>query len=107
MHPLTRTLLLGAVVALAAQAAAADGKMLAIKYGCIACHKVEGKMVGPSYREVASRYKEQQGASDQLLSSVMEGAVNNWGAVPMPAKGGRANLSEQDAAQLVDWILTL
>ncbi len=80
---------------------------LAMNSGCLACHQVDTKLVGPSYKDVAAKYKGQDGARDMLVQSVINGGVNKWGPVPMPAKGGRTDVSDEDVGKIVDWILTL
>jgi cytochrome c551/c552 len=41
-----------------------------------------------------------------LTESVIKGSVNKWGPIPMPAKGGRADVSDEDISTIVAWILT-
>lgn len=93
-----------AVAAFVATNAYAD-QDLATKSGCMACHNIDMKLVGPSYKEVAAKYKDQDGARDMLVASVIKGGVNKWGPVPMPPKGGRADVSDEDIGKIVDWIL--
>ena len=97
-------LLAGALVT--AGQAVAD-QSLATSSGCLACHQVDTKVVGPAYKDVAAKYKGQDGARDMLVQSVVNGSVNKWGAIPMPAKGGNASVSDEDVGKIVDWILTL
>jgi cytochrome c len=97
--------LLAAAIGFAGQAAADEN--LAMKSGCLACHKVDVKLVGPAYQEIAAKYKDQEGAQEMLTESVIKGSVNKWGPVPMPAKGGRADVSDEDIGKIVAWILTL
>mgnify|MGYP001814205166 FL=1 len=80
---------------------------LATQSGCTACHQVDVKVVGPSYKDVAAKYKDQEGAADLLTEKAIAGGVGNWGQVPMPAKGGRADVSDEDVRKIVEWILTL
>jgi cytochrome c len=80
---------------------------LMIKSGCVACHQVETKVVGPSYKEIAAKYKGQEGAQEYLTQSAIAGGVNKWGPIPMPAKGGRMDVSDEDISKIVAWILTL
>lgn len=97
-------LLAGAsVIAFNAQA----DEALAMSSGCLACHQVENKVVGPSYKQIAERYKGQEGAQEMLTQSVINGGVNKWGPIPMPAKGGRLDVSDEDIGKIVAWILTL
>lgn len=77
---------------------------LAQQKTCMACHAVDRKVVGPSYKDVATKYAGQKDAVDKLAEKVMKGGVGVWGAVPMPANP-RVNPTE--ARQLVIWILSL
>lgn len=97
--------LLAAASVLAGNVAADEA--LATKSGCLACHKVDMKLVGPAYKDVAAKYKGQADAQAVLTESVLKGSVNKWGPVPMPPKGGRADVSDEDVAKVVAWILTL
>jgi len=80
---------------------------LATSSGCLACHQVETKVVGPALKDIAAKYKGQDGARDSLVQSVIDGGANTWGPIPMPPRGGRASLSDEDIGKIVDWILTL
>jgi cytochrome c len=75
---------------------------LAQKKNCMACHAVDKKLVGPSYKEVAAKYAGQKDAAAKLTQKVMKGGVGAWGQVPMPAN---PQVSEAEAKQLVQWVL--
>lgn len=77
---------------------------LATKKNCMACHAIDKKLVGPAYKEVAAKYAGQKDAVDKLAAKVMKGGSGVWGAVPMPAN---TQVSDAEAKQLVQWILTL
>jgi len=77
---------------------------LAQKKNCLACHQVNQKVVGPSYKEVAQKYAGQPDAVAKLVPKVIKGGTGVWGAVPMPAN---PQVSEAEAKQLVQWILSL
>jgi cytochrome c len=77
---------------------------LAQKKNCMACHAVNQKVIGPSYKDVATKYAGQSDAVAKLVPKVMKGGSGVWGAVPMPAN---PQVSEAEAKQLVLWILTL
>jgi cytochrome c len=95
-------LLAGAsVIAFNAQADLA----LAQKSGCLACHQEEVKLVGPSYKDIAAKYKGQEGAHEMLVQSVINGGSGKWGPIPMPPKGGRMDVTDEDVGKLVTWIL--
>ena len=77
---------------------------LATKKNCMACHAVDKKLVGPAYKDVAEKYAGQKDAVDMLAQKVLKGGTGVWGAIPMPAN---PQVSDAEAKQLVQWILTL
>jgi cytochrome c551/c552 len=79
-----------------------DYATLARDTGCLACHALDGKLVGPGLREVALRYQAQPDALAQLSARVRAGSQGRWGPIPMPPQ---PQLSESDADGLVKWIL--
>lgn len=92
---------LAAGVAFAGQASADEA--LAKAKGCLGCHAVDKKVVGPAYKEVAAKYKG-KGQDATLVKHVLEGSTGVWGPVPMPAN--KAMVSEAEAKKLVAWVLT-
>ena len=82
--------------------ALADQKLAAAK-NCMACHAVDKKLVGPSYKDVAAKYASQKDALDKLSAKVIKGGAGVWGPVPMPAN---SQVSSDEAKKLVAWILT-
>ncbi|MDD2547290.1 MAG: c-type cytochrome [Burkholderiaceae bacterium] len=82
--------------------AAAD-LALATSKNCMACHAMDKKVVGPSYKEVAAKYAGQKEAANQLATKVMKGGSGVWGPVPMPAN---AQVNEAEAKKLVAWVLS-
>lgn len=85
----------------AAPAPAADAGPLLQKYGCVACHAADKKMVGPSYQEIAAKYGTDQLA--KLVQKVKAGGAGNWGPVPMPP---HPQVSDADLQTMVQYILT-
>ncbi|MEP7154527.1 MAG: c-type cytochrome [Betaproteobacteria bacterium] len=77
---------------------------LAVKSGCTGCHKVDAKLVGPSYKEVAAKYKGDKKAEATLIAKVKNGGTGVWGAIPMPANTA---VKDEDIKVLVKWILAL
>ncbi len=75
---------------------------LAKKYNCLACHQTDKKLVGPSYQDVAAKYKGQADAADKLAAKVKAGGVGVWGQVPMPPN---PTVPDADMKALVTWIL--
>ena len=75
---------------------------LAQAKGCMACHQVGAKVVGPAYKDVAAKYKDQADAAEVLASKVKAGGVGTWGQVPMPPQ---PTLADDETKALVAWIL--
>ncbi|WP_312564556.1 c-type cytochrome [Comamonas sp.] len=77
---------------------------LATSKNCMACHAVDKKLVGPSFKDVANRYASQSDATAKLASKIVKGGSGVWGPVPMPANN---QVSEADAQKLAAWVLSL
>jgi cytochrome c len=88
----------GAVDAAAAQA-------LAQKSGCLACHSVDKKIIGPAYKDVAAKYKGNKDAEAMLIAKVSKGGSGVWGPMPMPANSPQ--VSAENIKTLVQWVLSL
>ncbi|HEX8315360.1 MAG TPA: c-type cytochrome [Flavisolibacter sp.] len=71
---------------------------------CLGCHKVEDRINGPAYREVANKYAGQPGIEDTLAQHIIKGHVGTWGEIPMTP---HPNLSQEDARSMVKYILSL
>ena len=99
-----KTLMISALVAvsLVASAPALANLELAKSKNCMACHATDKKLVGPSYQEVAAKYKGQKDAEAKLIDKVKKGGSGVWGQVPMPPN---PTLSDADLKTLVTWIL--
>lgn len=82
--------------------AAADLK-LAQKEGCLGCHAVDKKLVGPAWKDVAARYKGDAGAEAKLLKKVREGGKGNWGDIVQPPN---TTTSDADLKTLVKFVLS-
>jgi cytochrome c len=76
---------------------------LAQKSGCLACHNVNVKILGPAYKDVAAKYRGQAGAEDKLVAKVKAGGSGVWGPIPMPA---HPQVKEEDIRTIVKWVLT-
>ena len=96
-----------AVMAISGQASA--DLDLAKKSGCLACHSVEKKVVGPAWKDVAAKYKGDAGAKATLVGKVKKGGKGNWtkvtGGAPMPPYSPR--VKDADIEKLVDFVLSL
>lgn len=71
--------------------------------GCVACHLMDEKSVGPTYQDIAKKYRGDKRAEAKLVAKIKGGGVGVWGKVPMPPNAG--NVSDEDIATLVKWIL--
>jgi len=93
------------VLALAAAAAAPAyaQEELAKKYNCFACHAVDKKLVGPAYKDVAAKYRDDKGAEAKLFDKVKKGGQGVWGQVPMPPN---SQVPDADIHSLVKWVLS-
>jgi cytochrome c len=78
---------------------------LIAKSDCLTCHKVDEKLTGPSYREVANKYASQApGIIPTLAEKIVKGGSGNWGEVPMLP---HPTVSQADAEKMVKYILLL
>ena len=97
-----RTLITLAMTLTVAAPAMAD-LALATSKNCMACHAVDKKLVGPSYKDVAAKYAGQADAVDKLAVKIMKGSAGVWGPIPMPAN---ANVNDAEAKKLATWVMT-
>jgi cytochrome c len=74
---------------------------LATKSKCMACHDVEKKKMGPSFKDMAAKYKGDAGAEAMLTEGILKGSKGKWGKIPMPAQ----KIPPEDAEALSKWIL--
>jgi cytochrome c len=79
----------------------ADEK-LAQANGCMTCHQMDKKVLGPSYKEISAKYKADKGAEANLIKKVKAGGKGAWGEIAMPPN---AHVKDADIATLVKWIL--
>jgi cytochrome c len=103
MKRIALTLVAGAFAAALAAPASAN-EALAKKHNCFACHAVDKKVVGPSYKDVANKYRGDKSAEAKLVDKVKKGGAGVWGQVPMPPN---ATVPDADVKALVQWILSL
>ncbi|RFC36783.1 MAG: Cytochrome c551/c552 [Candidatus Nitrotoga sp. SPKER] len=85
-----------------------EGLTLANKSGCLACHKIETKLIGPAWRDVSKRYNGDTGAKARLITKVKIGGKGNWtdvtGGIAMPPYSPR--VSDENIEKLVTFILS-
>jgi len=84
--------------------AAVTGKALTLSMDCKTCHKENGKSIGPSYLEVAEKYKRRRSALRYLQKKIIEGGTGIWGEVTMPA---HPNVTSDESRQIVLYIRSL
>ena len=75
---------------------------LAQSKGCLNCHNVQNKIIGPAFNEVALKYKGQD-VKKQLAEKVQKGGSGVWGSMPMPPNA----VTPEEAEKLVTWVLSL
>jgi cytochrome c len=92
------------LLALAAALPAAASEDLAKKHACTACHAMDKKVVGPSFKEIANKYRGNPKSEAMLADKVKKGGVGVWGQVPMPPN---ASVPDADIKALVKWICGL
>ncbi|HZZ09242.1 MAG TPA: c-type cytochrome [Paraburkholderia sp.] len=81
---------------------ATRGQAIANSNACMGCHAVDRKLVGPSFQQIAARYKGDAQAPVKLSRKVKDGGAGVWGMIPMPA---HPSMSDADIRTVVDWVL--
>jgi cytochrome c len=92
-----------AVAAVAAKpvaAAAPAAIALLQRNGCVVCHGVDNRIVGPAFREVAGKHGARPDAVAYLAGKIRSGGTGVWGAIPMPPQ----TLTEADTKAIAAWI---
>jgi cytochrome c len=97
--------ILGCALAIAAVAAlpASANQELAQKAGCMTCHGVDKKVIGPAFKDVAAKYKGNAKAEAELFTKVKQGGKGVWGDIPMPPN---AHVKDDDIKTLVKWVMS-
>ncbi len=93
------------VSALITAGQAAANEALAKKSGCLACHGVDKKVLGPALKDIAAKYKGDKSAEAKLVTKVKVGGSGVWGPMPMPANSPQ--VKDADIQTIVKWILSL
>lgn len=92
---------LAALAAMTLSSPAFANAELAQKKNCMACHAVDKKLVGPSFKDIAAKYAGQKDAVAKLSEKVIKGGSGAWGQIPMPANA----VTPDEAKTLVTWVL--
>ncbi|NIF06211.1 cytochrome C [Chryseobacterium sp. Tr-659] len=90
------------VPAVAKNTSGDEGLKLIEGTDCLTCHKIDSKLIGPSYQEVAAKYTDAD--LDMLAQKIIDGGKGNWGEIPMTPHTG---LSKENARLMVKYILSL
>ena len=80
----------------------AEVQQILTKNACLACHAVDSKLVGPSYRDVAEKYADDTNAAETIAQHIKQGSSGIWGPIPMPPNPG---VSDDDLTKVVNWVL--
>ncbi|HYF60228.1 MAG TPA: c-type cytochrome [Burkholderiaceae bacterium] len=99
---LTLTTIAASAVLLAGAPAHASLDLAKAK-NCTACHAVDKKLIGPSYKDVAAKYASDKEAAGKLATKIQKGGVGVWGQIPMPAN---PQVSADEASALAKWVLS-
>jgi cytochrome c len=91
-----------AAVALTLGTTALANEKLAQSSGCTTCHGVDKKIIGPTYKDVAAKYRGNKNAEAELFKKVKAGGQGVWGSVPMPPN---PHVKDEDVKTLIVWIL--
>lgn len=94
---------IAAVLALAAAGAQAGPEEAMTKAGCMACHTKDKKLVGPSFKDIAVKYKGQDAVA-KLSEKVRKGGSGSFGPVPM-APNPPDKINDADLKAAVELIL--
>lgn len=83
-----------------ANAMGAAALALAQKHTCTACHGPETKIVGPGFKEIATKYASRNDAENYLTAKIRSGGQGVWGAIPMPPQ----TLPDADVKAIAQWL---
>jgi cytochrome c len=71
---------------------------------CFTCHKIDEKVQGPAWREVANKYGGQDTAVNYLVGKIINGGTGVWGEIYMPPNSA---VPKEDVEAIVKYILLL
>lgn len=70
---------------------------------CLSCHQLDNKVVGPSYTDIANKYKDDPNNAEYLAKQIKQGSRGVWGSLPMPAN---SRMNDEDITIIVDWLMS-
>ena len=86
------------------QTSSLAGQTLVQASDCLRCHGMDRRYVGPSFRQIADRYREQPDAANYLARKIREGSVGVWGRTVMPR---HPQVNEAQSSDMARWLLSL
>ncbi|MDD5058753.1 MAG: c-type cytochrome [Sideroxydans sp.] len=104
MKSIVVSMIVAAGLMTAGSAMAVDMPAVALKNKCNTCHKVDMKLVGPAWKDVAAKYKGVAGAEATLSAKVKKGGAGVWGTMPMPPN---PTVSDADMKELIGFVMGL
>ena len=105
MKVLLSAITLLAITSTGTVVAADAGQALAQKNGCLACHSIDKKVLGPAFKDVAAKYKGDKTAEAKMIAKVKAGGSGVWGPMPMPANSPQ--VKDEDIKAIVQWVLAI
>ena len=81
-----------------------EGEKLIAKSDCVACHKIDKKLIGPSYLDIANKYADNEKSISYLSNKIIKGGSGVWGTIPMAA---HATMKKDEATTIAKYILSL
>ncbi len=105
MKVLLSAIALLAITSTGTVVAADAGQALAQKNGCLACHSIDKKVLGPAFKDVAAKYKGDKTAEAKMIAKVKAGGSGVWGPMPMPANSPQ--VKDEDIKAIVQWVLAI
>ena len=76
---------------------------LAKQKACMACHSIDKKIVGPSFKDIAQKYQTDKDAEKRMAEKILKGGSGVWGQIPMPPN----SVTPAEAASLAKWSLAV
>lgn len=64
------------------------------KAKCGTCHALDKKIIGPSYKDIAAKYKGDKDAVSKMVANITKGGAFGWKFAAMPPKGLGASEAE-------------
>lgn len=98
-----KRILLSLTAAFTLVAPALADQALATSKNCMACHAVDKKLVGPAFKDIASKYASDKAAVDKLATKIVKGGSGVWGPIPMPAN---TQVNDAESHKLAAWVLS-